>query len=434
MSPPDRSKGEYRSAQHEGEPASAFRRVGDDLWVEGVPLVAIAERFGTPAFVYSRAALEGAWREYDAAFAGIAHLVCYAMKANSNLAVLNLFARLGSGFDIVSGGELARVQAAGADPAKVVFSGVGKTEAEMAAAIDAGILCFNVESAAELEVLDAVAGRMGRRAPVSIRVNPDVDPRTHPYISTGLKESKFGVAFAAARPLYRRAAALPHLAIRGIDIHIGSQIAELGPHREAACKVLDLVRELAADGIGLEHIDLGGGLGIRYSDEVPLPVGDYAAMLREVFAGRRETLVLEPGRRLVGDAGLMLTRALYLKPGAERSFAVVDAAMNDLIRPALYDAWHPVEPVRTRGGPTRTYQVVGPVCESADFIARDRELALEAGDLLAVRATGAYGFAMSSNYNSRPRACEVIVDGDRVHLARPRETVAELFARESPLP
>jgi diaminopimelate decarboxylase len=304
----------------------------------------------------------------------------------------------------------------------------------MQAAIDAGILCFNVESAAELEVLDAVAGRAGRKAPVSIRVNPDVDPRTHPYISTGLKESKFGVAFAAARPLYRHAASLPNLAIRGIDIHIGSQIAELEPHREAARKVLDLVRDLAADGIALEHIDLGGGLGIRYSDEVPLPVADYAAMLREVFHGRRETLVLEPGRRLVGDAGLMLTRALYLKPGAERSFAIVDAAMNDLIRPALYDAWHPVEPVRARGGPTRMYQVVGPVCESADFIARDRELALEAGDLLAVRATGAYGFAMSSNYNSRPRACEVIVDGDRVHLARPRETVAELFAHESPLP
>ena len=434
MTPPGRPKGEYRSAQHEGSPVSAFARIGDDLWVEGVPLADIAARFGTPCFVYSRARLEDAWREYDAAFAGIPHLVCYAMKANSNLAVLDVFARLGSGFDIVSGGELARAQAAGADPAKVVFSGVGKTEAEMEAAINAGILCFNVESAAELAVLDGVAGRLGRTAPISIRVNPDVDPRTHPYISTGLKESKFGVAIAAARPLYRHAATLEHVAIRGIDIHIGSQIAELGPHREAAGKVLELVEALAADGIRLDHIDLGGGLGIRYRDEALLPVAELAAMLRDVFRGRHETLLLEPGRRLVGDAGVMLTRTLYLKPGAERSFAIVDAAMNDLIRPALYDAWHPVEAVRSRGGPTRRYQVVGPVCESADFIARDRDLAIEPGDLLAVGAAGAYAFAMSSNYNSRPRACEVIVDGDRAHLARPRETIAELFARESPLP
>jgi diaminopimelate decarboxylase len=316
----------------------------------------------------------------------------------------------------------------------VVFSGVGKTEAEMEAALDAGILCFNVESAAELEALDRVAGRVGRTAPVSIRVNPDVDPRTHPYISTGLKENKFGVAFAHARPLYRRAAALAHVAIRGIDIHIGSQIEDLGPHREAALKVLGLVDQIKADGIRLHHVDLGGGLGIRYRDEIALPVADYAAMLREVFRGREEKLLLEPGRRLVGDAGVLLTRTLYLKPGDEKSFAIVDAAMNDLIRPALYDAWHPVEPVRARTGPARRYQVVGPVCESADFIARDRELALEVGDLLAVRAAGAYAFAMSSNYNSRPRACEVIVDGDRAHLARPRETVDELFARESPLP
>ena len=413
---------------------SAFARVNGELWVERVPLAEIAARFGTPCYVYSRAALEGAWRQFDAAFDGVPHLVCYAMKANSNLAVLNLFARLHSGFDIVSGGELARVLAAGADPAKVVFSGVGKNQTEMEAALAAGILCFNVESDAELETLNAVAGRLGKTAPVSFRVNPDVDPRTHPYISTGLKESKFGVAFAAARPLYRHAAGLPHIAIRGIDIHIGSQIADLGPHREAATKVLDLVDQLAADGIPLHHIDVGGGLGIRYQDEVPLPVADYAAMLRAVFRGRRETLLLEPGRRLVGDAGVMLTRVTYLKPGADRNFAIVDAAMNDLIRPALYDAWHPVEPVLPRAGPVRRYQVVGPVCESADFLARDRDLALAAGDLLAVRAAGAYAFAMSSNYNSRPRACEVIVDGNRVHLARPRETIAELFAHESPLP
>jgi len=413
---------------------TGFARVDGELWVERVPLAAIAERFGTPCFVYSRALLERAWTEYDAAFDGVPHLVCYAMKANSNLAVLNLFARRGSGFDIVSGGELARVLAAGGDPAKVVFSGVGKTEAEMESALAAGILCFNVESAAELETLNRVAGRAGRTAPVSFRVNPDVDPKTHPYISTGLKESKFGVAFAAARALYARAAGLPHVAVRGIDIHIGSQIGDLAPHREAAIKVRELVDQLAADGIALHHIDLGGGLGIRYADETPLPVADYAAMLREVFRGRSEVLLLEPGRRLVGDAGVMLTRVTYLKPGLDRNFAIVDAAMNDLIRPALYDAWHGVEPVSPRALPTHRYQVVGPVCESADFIARDRDLAIAEGDLLAVRAAGAYAFAMSSNYNSRPRACEVLVDGDRVHLARPRETVAELFAHETPLP
>ena len=413
---------------------TGFARVDGELWVERVPLAAIAERFGTPCFVYSRALLERAWTEYDAAFDGVPHLVCYAMKANSNLAVLNLFARRGSGFDIVSGGELARVLAAGGDPAKVVFSGVGKTESEMESALAAGILCFNVESAAELETLNRVAGRAGRTAPVSFRVNPDVDPKTHPYISTGLKESKFGVAFAAARALYARAAGLPHVAVRGIDIHIGSQIGDLAPHREAAIKVRELVDQLAADGIALHHIDLGGGLGIRYADETPLPVADYAAMLREVFRGRSEVLLLEPGRRLVGDAGVMLTRVTYLKPGLDRNFAIVDAAMNDLIRPALYDAWHGVEPVSPRALPTHRYQVVGPVCESADFIARDRDLALAEGDLLAVRAAGAYAFAMSSNYNSRPRACEVLVDGDRVHLARPRETVAELFAHETPLP
>jgi diaminopimelate decarboxylase len=413
---------------------SAAPSAGEDLRVERVSLATIAERFGTPSYVYSREALERAWRDYDAAFAGLPHLVCYAVKANSNLGVLNLFARLGSGFDIVSGGELARVLAAGAESKKIVFSGVGKTESEMEQALAAGILCFNVESATELDVLDRVAGRAGRRAPISIRVNPDVDPRTHPYISTGLKESKFGVAFPEARALYRRAAGLAHVAIHGIDIHIGSQISELGPYREAAQKVLDLVDQLATDGIAIEHIDLGGGLGIRYRDEVPVAVADYAAMVRELMRGRRESLLLEPGRRLVGEAGLLLTRVLYLKPGAEKSFAIVDAAMNDLIRPALYDAWHPVTPVRTSSGPLRRYQIVGPICESGDFLAADRDLALEAGDLLAIGAAGAYAFAMSSNYNSRPRACELIVDGDRVHVARARETTAELFAGESKLP
>jgi len=413
---------------------TGFVRVNGDLWVERVALADIAARFGTPCFVYSRAALEAAWTEFDAAFAGVPHLVCYAMKANSNLAVLNVFARRGSGFDIVSGGELARVLAAGGDPAKVVFSGVGKTEAEMKAAIKAGILCFNVESGSELETLNKIAGLAGKTAPVSFRVNPDVDPKTHPYISTGLKESKFGVAFAAARPLYARAAALPHIAVRGIDIHIGSQISDVAPLREAAIKVRELVEALAADGIALHHIDLGGGLGIRYDNEVPLPVIDYAAMLGEVFRGRDETLLLEPGRRLVGDAGVMLTRVAYLKTGPDRNFAIVDAAMNDLIRPVLYDAWHAVEPVCPRDEATRRYQIVGPICESADFLAHDRDLAIRDGDLLAVRAAGAYAFVMSSNYNSRPRACEVIVDGEHAHLARPRETVAELFARESTLP
>ena len=413
---------------------TAFAEVNGELCAERVLLATIAARFGTPCYVYSRAALESAWREYDAAFAGVPHLVCYAVKANSNLAVLTLFARLGSGFDIVSGGELARVIAAGGDPAKIVFSGVGKSESEMAAAISAGVLCFNVESASELETLNQVAGRLGRIAPVSFRVNPDVDPGTHPYISTGLKESKFGVAIADAGSLYRRAAALPHVVVRGIDIHIGSQITDLAPCREAAVKVLNLVDRLAADGFALEHIDFGGGLGIRYHDEVPLAVTDYATMLLDLFRGRRETLLFEPGRRLVGDAGVLLTRVMYLKPGDERDFAVVDAAMNDLIRPALYNAWHAVQPVQKRAEPTRCYQVVGPVCESGDFLAHDRELALAAGDLLVVRTAGAYAFVMSSNYNSRPRACEVIVDGDRAHLVRPREAIADLFAHESSLP
>ncbi len=413
---------------------TAFAWRDGELHAEGVPLSAIAERFGTPCYVYSRAALEGAWRAFDAALAGLPHLVCYAMKANSSLAILDLFARLGSGFDIVSGGELARVIAAGGDPAKVVFSGVGKSEAEMEQALAAGILCFNIESEGELARLHAVAARVGKRAPVSFRVNPDVDPKTHPYIATGLKESKFGVAFDAAPDLYRKAARSPHVAVHGLDIHIGSQITDLAPYREAAAKVLDLVARLRADGIALAHIDLGGGLGIRYRDEDPVPLPDYAAMLRELFAGRPERLLFEPGRRLVGDAGVLLTRVEYLKPGADRNFAIVDAAMNDLLRPALYDAWHPVDPVRPRDGDARRWEIVGPVCESGDFLAHDRLLALAPGDLLAVGAAGAYGMAMSSNYNTRPRACEVLVDDRHVHLARRRESVADLIALESRLP
>jgi diaminopimelate decarboxylase len=413
---------------------TAFPRVDGELFAERVPLSSIAARFGTPCFVYSRAALEGAWREFDDAFAGVPHLVCYAMKANSNLAVLDLFSRLGSGFDIVSGGELARATAAGAAPDKIVFSGVGKTESEMEAALAAGILCFNVESPAELARLAAVAARVRRVAPVSLRVNPDVDPRTHPYIATGLRESKFGVPCSDAPALYRHAATLPSIVLRGIDMHIGSQITELDPYREAVEKILALVDALAGDGIALSHVDVGGGLGIRYRDEHPVPLTEYAAMLQTLFRGRREKLVLEPGRRLVGAAGVLLTRVTFLKPGAARNFAIVDAAMNDLLRPSLYDAWHGVDPVRLRDvAPTR-WDLVGPVCESADFLALDRALAIEEGDLLAVRTAGAYAMAMSSNYNTRPRACEVIVDGASAHEVRRRERIDELFARESKLP
>ncbi|MBK7080765.1 MAG: diaminopimelate decarboxylase [Betaproteobacteria bacterium] len=411
-----------------------FRPVDGTLHAEDVALTAIAARFGTPCYVYSRAALEARYRQYADAFAGTPHLVCYAMKANSNLAVLDVFARLGCGFDIVSGGELARVLAAGGDPAKVVFSGVGKTESEMEAALAARILCFNVESAAELEVLNAVAGRLGATAPVSFRVNPDVDPRTHPYIATGLKESKFGVAFDDAPALYRHAATLPHVAVRGIDCHIGSQITDLPAYAEATARMLELVDGLEADGIRLDHVDLGGGIGIRYRDEVTIDPRDYARVVRGQFRDRPHKLLFEPGRFLVGDAGVLLTRVLYLKPGDGHHFAIVDAAMNDLIRPALYDAWHAVDAVRPRAGAARHWQIVGPICESGDFLARDRELVLAPGDLLAVRGAGAYGFAMSSNYNSRPRACEVMVDGARAHLIRPRETLADLFAHETRLP
>ena len=413
---------------------TAFALRDGELCAERVPLASIAERHGTPCYVYSRAALEEAWRGLDGALAGIPHLVCYAMKANPTLAVLDVFARLGSGFDIVSGGELDRVIAAGGDPGRTVFSGVGKSLVEMHRALDAGILCFNVESEAELARLDAAARSRGRVAPVSFRVNPDVDAKTHPYISTGLKETKFGVAWDDALPLYRSARGLAGIALRGIDIHIGSQITELAPYREAAAKLVDLVDRLAGEGIALEHIDLGGGLGSRYRDETPVPLAEYAGLLRELFAGRRERLLLEPGRLLVGDAGVLVTRVEYLKPGPAKHFAIVDAAMNDLLRPALYGAWHAVEAVRPHGGAIERWDIVGPVCESADFLAHDRDLALAAGDLLAIRSAGAYGMAMSSNYNARPRAAEVMVDGDRAHLVRRRETASELHAAEATLP
>ncbi len=417
-----------------GEIVTAFSRTGGVLHAESVPLTAIAERFGTPCYVYSRAAIEDGYRTFDAAFSGTRHLVCYAIKANSNLAVLNLLGRLGCGFDIVSGGELERVIAAGGDPGRIVFSGVGKTATEMEAALSAKIRCFNVESAAELEVLNAVAGTIGRVAPISLRVNPDVDPKTHPYIATGLKESKFGVAVADAPALYRRAARLPHIDVQGIDCHIGSQVTDVSVYVEAAQKMFDLVDRIERDGIPLQHVDVGGGLGIRYRDEQTIDARGYARAIRDALGERRHELLFEPGRFLVGEAGVLLTRVLYLKPGATHDFAIVDAAMNDFIRPALYDAWHPVEPVSLRDGPARRWQIVGPVCESSDFLAHDRDLVLAAGDLLALRAAGAYGFVMSSNYNSRPRASEIVVDGDRAHLVRPRERAADLFAGETMLP
>lgn len=407
-----------------------FNYRGDTLHAEQVSLTEIAQRFGTPCYVYSRAALTDAYRQLDDALQGHEHLICYAVKANPNLAILNLFSKLGAGFDIVSGGELQRVLAAGGSADKVVFSGVGKSEAEMRLALVAGIRCFNVESAPELDRLNDVAGSMGKVAPVSLRVNPDVDAKTHPYISTGLKQNKFGVAYTEAQALYRRAVALPHLRVTGIDCHIGSQLTEVSPFIAAAEKVLALVDQLKAEGIALEHIDLGGGLGICYHDETPPAIADYAQALLRVLHGRTESLVVEPGRVLVGNAGILLTKIEYLKHGAEKNFAIVDAAMNDLMRPALYDAFHAIRPVCNVASPKQVYEVVGPVCETGDFIAHAREMAVVAGDVLAVMSAGAYGMSMSSNYNTRPRAAEVMVDGKHVHLVREREKVDQLYASE----
>ncbi|MCX8086781.1 MAG: diaminopimelate decarboxylase [Rhodocyclaceae bacterium] len=404
--------------------------------VEGVALDEIAARYGTPCYVYSRAALTAAFAAYRQALAGRDALICYAVKANSNLAVLDVFARLGAGFDIVSGGELERVIAAGGDPAKVVFSGVGKTRAEMRQALAAGILCFNVESAAELETLDTVAAEMGKRAPVSLRVNPNVDPKTHPYISTGLRTAKFGVPFDEALTLYRRAAQLPHLEVRGIDCHIGSQLLDPAPAAEAAAKILTLVDALAQEGIVLHHIDLGGGMGIRYRDEAVPSVAEYLAPILQELEGRPERLIFEPGRSLVGNAGVLLTRVELLKHGEVKNFAVVDAAMNDLARPALYEAYHEIVKVGAGGtaNEAQCYEIVGPVCESGDFLGHDRWLALAPGDLLAIHSAGAYGMVMSSNYNTRPRAAEVMVDGATMYLVRRRETIADLLALETRLP
>lgn len=418
---------------------TSFHYQNQSLMVESVAATAIAQQFATPTYVYSRQALEGAFQEFAEVLknhpAGKGALVCYAAKANSNLAILNLFARLGAGFDIVSGGELQRVIAAGGDPAKVVFSGVGKTEAEMRLALEAGIFCFNVESAPELDRLNGVAASLGKQAPVSLRVNPNVDPKTHPYISTGLKQAKFGVAYDDALALYRHAASLPHLKVAGIDCHIGSQLLDPSPFVEALERILALIDQLAAEGIHIHHVDLGGGLGIRYKDgDVAPTVASYLNPLLDKLQGRGLQVVLEPGRRLVGNAGMLLTQVEFLKPGEEKSFAIIDAAMNDLMRPALYEAWHDILPVKPRDEVPRVYDVVGPVCESGDFLGQARSLAIQPGDLLAVMSAGAYGMAMSSNYNTRPRACEVMVDGTQVHVVREREQVADLYRLEKVLP
>lgn len=404
------------------------------LTLEGVALADIAARFGTPTYVYSRAALTDAYQAYQQALGMRKALVCYAVKANSSLGILSVFAKLGAGFDIVSGGELARVLAAGGDPGKVIFSGVGKSVDEMRFALETGIGCFNVESAAELDRLNDVATALGKRAPIAFRVNPDVNPNTHPYISTGLRGNKFGVAFTEALDLYRKAARMPAIEISGIDCHIGSQLLDPAPMAEAAGKILGLVDQLAREGIHLDHIDLGGGLGIRYRDEEPPTPTDYLKPLLECFEGRSEALCFEPGRSLVGNAGLLLTRIEYLKPGVEKNFAIIDAAMNDLARPALYDAWHEIVAVAPRSLPATRYEVVGPICESGDFLGHDRDLSVAPGDLLAILSAGAYGMTMSSNYNTRPRAAEVLVDGDTVHVIRERETLEHLLKGERPLP
>ncbi len=418
-----------------GAPHLAYR--GRDLYLEDCALAELARRFGTPLYAYSRSAMLEALAGYQRALAGRDHLICYAMKANSNLAVLQTFAQAGCGFDIVSGGELARVLAAGGDPGKVVFSGVGKTRPEMAQALDAGVACFNVESEGELELLSQVAREAGRTARISLRVNPDVDAKTHPYISTGLKGNKFGVAHDRAPATYRRAAALPGIEVVGIDCHIGSQITETGPYLDALDRVLDLVEAVESQGIRLHHLDLGGGLGITYTDEQP-PAAE--ALVRALLAridtrghGHRK-IVLEPGRSLVGNAGVLLASVLYLKPGGEKNFCIVDAAMNDLMRPAMYEAWMGIVPCTRRDEPPQTMDVVGPVCESGDWLGRDRHLAVQAGDTLAVLSAGAYGMSMASNYNTRGRAAEVMVSGNQAWPIRDREEPAELFRGEHLLP
>lgn len=407
----------------------------NELFAEDVALSSIAEQFGTPSYVYSRATLERHWHAFNDAFSSLQHSVCYAVKANSNLAVLNVLVRLGSGFDIVSGGELARVLAAGGQASQAVFSGVGKTIAEIKYALEQGVRCFNVESILELERINTIAGELGLKAPISIRVNPDVDAQTHPYISTGLKENKFGIAIEQAESVYLRAQKMANIEIIGVDCHIGSQLTSVTPFVDALKRVLDLVDRLAELDIHLSHLDIGGGLGITYDDEVPPTPAEYAAVLIPLLADRNLEVLLEPGRAIAGNAGVLLTRIEYLKPTEDRQFAIVDAAMNDLLRPALYQSWQDIQPVvKNQAEPAKHYDIVGPVCETGDFLGKDRLLAIKAGDLLVVHSAGAYGFTMSSNYNSRPRVAEIMVDGDNVHLVRARESIESLYAGEHLLP
>jgi len=407
-----------------------FQMKNGELYAENSPLSKIAADFGTPTYVYSKEALTSAFSLFSAGFEGTDHLVCFAVKSNPSLAILRLFAKLGAGFDIVSGGELARVIAAGGDPAKVVFSGVGKTESEMRSALEVNIFCFNVESASELERLNRVAGSMQKIAPVSLRVNPNVDAKTHPYISTGLKNNKFGVAYEEALSLYQAAAKMPNIVIHGVDCHIGSQLTELSPFLDALDRVLALVDQIEAVGIPIHHIDAGGGIGICYQDETPPDFSEYAQAMRQKMAGRKVKLVFEPGRALVGNAGALLTKVEYLKHTESKNFAIVDAAMNDLMRPALYDAYHDIVSVKPSEVESQVYEIVGPVCESGDFLGHDRQLALRQDDLLAILSAGAYGMSMSSNYNTRPRAAEVMVDGNQVYEIRKREHIDDLFALE----
>lgn len=411
-----------------------FEYRGDTLFAEGVNVTDIAREHGTPCFIYSRATLERHLRAYQTALGEAPHLICFAVKANSNLAVLNVLARLGAGFDIVSGGELERVIAAGGDPGKVIFSGLGKSEAEIEQALKAGIFCFNVESVPELARIDAVALQLNLQAKISVRVNPDVDAGTHPHISTGLKENKFGLASAQALEVYRQAAALAGIEVVGIDCHIGSQLTSLAPFLDAVDHLLVLVDRLQSENIHLTHFDIGGGLGVSYGQEQPPQPADLIAAVRNRLADRNMTLIVEPGRSIAANAGIFVTRVEYIKCSEHKNFAIVDGAMNDLLRPALYNAWQEIIPVTRGGGVSATYDVVGPICESADFLGKDRELQLAAGDLLAVRSAGAYGFVMSSNYNSRARAPEIMVDGSNAHLIRRRESLADQLELESCLP
>ncbi|ELB2274589.1 diaminopimelate decarboxylase [Vibrio parahaemolyticus] len=405
------------------------------LWAEDVPLQALAGQYGTPLYVYSRATLERHWKAFDSAVGQHPHLVCYAVKANSNLGVLNALARLGSGFDIVSGGELERVIAAGGDAKKVVFSGVGKTPAEMKRALELGIKCFNVESEPELERLNKVAGELGVIAPISLRINPDVDAKTHPYISTGLRDNKFGIAFDRAPEVYQFAQSLPNLNVQGIDCHIGSQLTSIDPFIDATDRLLALIDDLKAQGINIRHLDVGGGLGVVYRDELPPQPSDYAkALLGRLENHQDLELIFEPGRAIAANAGILLTRVEFLKHTEHKNFAIIDAAMNDLMRPALYQAWQDIVPVSPRNGEPQTYDLVGPICETGDFLGKDRALVLQEGDLLAVRSAGAYGFVMSSNYNTRTRAAEVMVDGNQSHLVRQREELTSLWQLEQILP